>query len=163
MKKLHDLIMKNKNGGYDFAGVEVSEYGQEHNKIDYGTLAKVVGAHILNNDIINFEVDYWETTSGSMYEIETTYYDEDYNEIDEDEAEELKKQGKEVIEEENEGDYKEFFQYYIISPSGADFLERFTEETVFYNNRLDIYLWAIDHLGTGWDYVLTPIEIEYEI
>lgn len=161
MKKYtNDLIVGWENGEICFCGKQISEYGLQHGFVDYATLSQAVGAMILNNDIINFDFDNWETTNGSLYETETIYYDEDYNEIDEDEAEELRKQGREVIEEENDGDYREFYQYYIITANGADFLERFTNETILYNEKLDVYLWAIDHFGTGWSCVLTEIEIK---
>lgn len=51
------------------------------------------------------------------------------------------------------------FQDYIISERGYEFLEEFTDELVFYNDKLDIYVWSITHFGTGWDYVLTNIEL----
>lgn len=55
---------------------------------------------------------------------------------------------------------KEFFQYYIISDNGAQVLEECTDETVYYSETLDMYIWAVDHFGTSWDYVLTDIPIE---
>ena len=51
------------------------------------------------------------------------------------------------------------FQDYIISESGYKFLEEFTDELVLYNYALDIYVWAITHFGTSWDYVLTDIKL----
>lgn len=51
------------------------------------------------------------------------------------------------------------FQDYIISEQGYKFLEEYTDEIVFYNYKLDIYVWGITHFGTGWDYVLTDIEL----
>lgn len=63
-------------------------------------------------------------------------------------------------EEENEdGYFLDVYQYYIITESGARFLEDFTEELVFYNEELDMYLWGITHFGTSWDYVLTDIKL----
>lgn len=53
----------------------------------------------------------------------------------------------------------EIYQYYIISYEGYEFLSRFTDEIVFYNEKLDIYLWGITHFGTSWDYVLTDIKL----
>lgn len=52
------------------------------------------------------------------------------------------------------------FQDYMISESGYKFLEENTDEIVFYNEKLDIYVWGITHFGTSWDYVLTDIAIE---
>ena len=57
-------------------------------------------------------------------------------------------------------EYAEVFQYYIIDDNGADILKRYTDELVYYNENLDMYLWGITHWGTGWDYVLTNISYE---
>lgn len=62
----------------------------------------------------------------------------------------------------DEGSPLEAFQYYIISSTGAEILRRWTDEIVYYNEDLDIYLWCVTHYGTSWDYVLTNIEIEEE-
>lgn len=51
------------------------------------------------------------------------------------------------------------FQDYIISEQGYKLLEELTDELVFYNEKLDIYVWAITHFGTSWDYVLTDVEL----
>lgn len=51
------------------------------------------------------------------------------------------------------------FQDYIISQSGYEFLAECTDEIVFYNEKLDVYLWGIIHFGTSWDYVLTDIKL----
>lgn len=52
-----------------------------------------------------------------------------------------------------------FFNDYIISEYGYEFLRDYTDEVVFYNEKLDVYIWAIDHYGTSWDYVLTDIKL----
>lgn len=63
-------------------------------------------------------------------------------------------------EEENEyGEYREVYQYYIITESGYRFLEEYTDELVYYNRELDMYIWGITHFGTSWDYVLTDIKL----
>ena len=62
-------------------------------------------------------------------------------------------------EEGVEGEYLEIYQYYIITYSGYKFLERYTDEIVYYNEELDMYLWGITHFGTSWDYVLTDIQL----
>lgn len=54
---------------------------------------------------------------------------------------------------------KMVFQDYIISDQGYKLLEELTDELVFYNKKLDIYVWAITHFGTSWDYVLTDVEL----
>lgn len=62
-------------------------------------------------------------------------------------------------DEEND-EYAEIYQYYIISNSGAKVLEYWTDEIVYYNERLDMYVWGVTHWGTSWDYVLTDIEVK---
>ena len=54
------------------------------------------------------------------------------------------------------------FQDYIISEEGYKILKDYTDEVVFYNENLDMYIWSIDHFGTSWDYVLTDIELTEE-
>ena len=60
----------------------------------------------------------------------------------------------------NEHDeYYDIYQYYIISESGYQFLDEFTDEIVYYNADLDMYLWGITHFGTSWAYVLTDLKL----
>ena len=63
------------------------------------------------------------------------------------------------MEEDDEGNYKEVYQYYIVSDGGARILTDHTNEIVYYHEELDMYLWGITHFGTSWDYVLTDIEL----
>lgn len=51
------------------------------------------------------------------------------------------------------------FQDYIISEYGYRILSNYTDEIVFYNEKLDMYIWGITHYGTSWDYVLTDIKL----
>lgn len=62
-------------------------------------------------------------------------------------------------DEEND-EYYQVFQYFIISSEGYKILSRFTDEIVYYNEELDLYVWGVTHCGTSWDYVLTDIKIE---
>lgn len=133
-----------------FCGNEVSAYGKEHGYIDYRTLAKAFDA-VLANDIIpktSGVIGYWETVNGD----EARYYNEDGEEITREEY------------DENGGDeeYKDVYQYYIISANGYSILSDYTDEIVFYNEELDMYVWGVTHWGTSWDYVLTDIRIEME-
>ena len=61
--------------------------------------------------------------------------------------------------EDEYGAYYDIYQHFIISESGYEFLKEFTDEIVFYNEKLDMYLWGITHFGTSWDYVLTDIKL----
>ena len=173
-----------------FCGNKISDYGIEYKHVDYATLAKSFDC-VLSNDIIeltNYIVGEWETVNG----YDCYYEDKDGNVLEYEEMEEKKDELEEKIseleekKEETEDEktidelqeeieelleeidelqeehYKEFYQYYIISSSGAEILQDYTHETVFYNEKLDLYVWAIDHYGTSWDYVLTEIPIELE-
>jgi hypothetical protein len=61
------------------------------------------------------------------------------------------------------GEFREMvFQDYIISEYGYEFLQEYTDELVFYNEKLDIYVWAVTHFGTSWDYVLTDVKLVKE-
>lgn len=53
-------------------------------------------------------------------------------------------------------DYLDFYQYFIVDNCGARILEE-AGETVWVNERLDLYVWGVTHWGTSWDYVLTNI------
>ena len=67
-------------------------------------------------------------------------------------------------EEENaDGYFYDVYQYYIITYNGARLLGEFTDELVFYNEELDMYLWGITHFGTSWDYVLTDIKLKVHL
>lgn len=58
------------------------------------------------------------------------------------------------------GEFKTMvFQDYIISEYGYKILRDYTDELVFYNENLDVYVWAVTHYGTSWDYVLTNIKL----
>lgn len=62
-----------------------------------------------------------------------------------------------------EEDYPpEIFQYYIISDEGADILQTYTNEIVFYNDSLNMFVWGVCHYGTAWDYVLTDVPVVLE-
>lgn len=61
---------------------------------------------------------------------------------------------------EEDDSYLDVYQYYIISESGAELLKYWTDELVWYNEKLDMYVWGVTHFGTSWSYVLTDIKIE---
>ena len=61
--------------------------------------------------------------------------------------------------EDEDGEYYEIYQYYIVSDFGYNILERYTDEIVYYNEKLDMYVWGITHYGTAWSHVLTNIKL----
>lgn len=139
--------MENKKYYDTYYGCKVSRYGLENGKVDYACLREAIGGCVLCN---NMEKRYLEPISGEMFR----YYDIDngYEEITREEAEE-----KDMccIEEET----IDIYQWYIISDYGAEILMRETDEIVLYDEELDVYVWAVTHYGTSWDYVLTDIDL----
>lgn len=134
--------------------------------------------HILNNDIIGATgFDDWEQENGiidnyddierlnnEMHDIELDL-DDPIRDFDEDERAELEQRIEEIKEEIDEleaEEEQEIYQYFIISEAGADILKDYTNEIVYYNSRLDMYVWGVTHWGTSWDYVLTDIKIELD-
>lgn len=61
--------------------------------------------------------------------------------------------------DEEADEYVNIYQYYIIDEQGANILQELTNEIIYYNSKLDVYLWAIDHFGMSWNYVLTNVKI----
>lgn len=55
---------------------------------------------------------------------------------------------------------EEVFQWYIVDDWGARLLQDINQ-IVYYNKKLDMYLWGVAHYGTSWDYVLTDIAIDW--
>lgn len=116
-----------------FFGNAISEYGIQNGYIDYRTLAKSFDA-VLNNEI------FFKTFDRFYWDLVNGC---DYDEETENTA--------------------EIFQWYIISDRGAEILQEYTNEIVYYNEELDMYLWGVTHYGTAWDYVLTDIKITKEV
>ena len=114
--------------GKYFCGNEISAYGQEHNYLDYATFAKAFDA-VLNNNIME---EGWNIGNGWEL-VNGSDYDEENDE------------------------YTEVFQWFIVSDSGAQMIQDYTNEILYYHEELDIYLWGVTHYGTSWDYVLMDI------
>ena len=43
--------------------------------------------------------------------------------------------------------------------NGADIINEYTDDPLYYNEELDMYLWGITHFGTAWSYVLTDVKL----
>ena len=117
-----------KLAGKFFCGNEISAYGQENNRLDYATFAKAFDA-VLNNNIFSMG---WGIGNGWEL-VNGSDYDEETEE------------------------YNEVFQWFIVSDSGAQMIQDYTDEILYYHEELDIYLWGITHFGTSWNYVLMDI------
>lgn len=165
----------NKLAGTYFCGNEASEYAKEQGYLDYATFAKAFDA-VLNNDIIakTQEIGYWEEENGMIdnsEEIENLEnkldnLDYELSSLDDDEEEirninsEIKEIQKRIEELEEEQDYqREIYQYYIVSDKGAEIIQAYTNDPLFYNEELDMYVWGVTHCGTSWSYVLTDVKL----
>ena len=122
------MVNNFKLAGKYFCGNEISAYGQEHNRLDYATFAKAFDA-VLNNNIFNMG---WNIGNGWEL-VNGSDYDEE-------------------TEEE-----QDVFQWFIVSDSGAQMIQDYTDEILYYHEELDVYLWGVTHYGTSWDYVLMDI------
>ena len=141
MRYIHKIWINKEN---------LSTYELENGYISYNTLAKEMGSVILNNNIMKEHYEDFEIENGSDY----YYYDSETDEIIE--PDEATDEQVDQLDQE----YCEFFQYYIITARGARILEDNTNQTVWYSEKLDMYLWGISHFGTSWDYVLTDVKID---
>ena len=122
------MVNNFKLAGKYFCGNEISAYGQEHNRLDYATFAKAFDA-VLNNSIFDAG---WNMGNGWEL-INGSDYDEDT------------------------GEEQEIFQWFIVSDNGAQMIQDYTDEILYYHEDLDVYLWGVTHWGTSWDYVLMDI------
>ena len=128
-------------------GAKVSDYGLERGYLDYRALAQIIGDCILNNYIRPAsEYGEWELVSGN----DCFGLDIDGRECD--------LYSDECVDTV----YYDIYQDYIITEQGANFLFRYTDEIVYYNSEIDMYIWGITHYGTSWDYVLTNIKLVKE-
>lgn len=154
-----------------YYGNAISEYGLKNGYVDYATLAKCFDA-VLNNDIMNltYDIGSWEQVSGI---IDNTDEIEELEEKRDELEEENENNPSQIIENEINGindqieelereqdDDQEVFQWFIVDDWGARLLQQETNEIVYYNDKLDMYLWGVTHCGTSWDYVLTSIKID---
>lgn len=173
-----------------FYGNEISQYGIKYGYVDYRALAKSFDA-VLNNSIIEntYNIGYWEQVSGFIdnsdkietkenkindlqgvkeylkkkqekYSTSNNMYELLQKIIDHADNNQDKLQDEISNLEREQDEQQEIFQYYIVSDQGAEILKD-TDEILFYNNDLDMYVWGVTHYGTAWDYVLTNIKIDW--
>ena len=109
-------------------------------------IAKIVGDMVMNDHVLSI-VDDWELINGDDMYI-----------VDEETSKELTKEEKEAY---RNGQYPrevsespvDIYQYFIIDDTGADYLMRHTDEIIYYSEKLEMYIWAIDEFGTPWENV----------
>ena len=164
-----------------FCGKEISAYGLQNNRVDYATLAAAFDA-VLNNNIISVTGwENWEQENGFVdnsdeiekleeqrANIETTLSDIENGlteNIDPAEVDEMRERLDEITDEiealeDDENYLPDVYQWYIIDDNGARLLEEYTNEIVYYNDELDMYVWGVTHFGTSWAYVLTDIKVD---
>ena len=157
-----------------FYGNRISPYGLERGYLDYSTLAKAFDA-VLVNDITKL---FYSTLNGEYIEPEQVngYIDnsEEIEELqeriselmeeneDESKTEEIEELQDRINELEDEQEYQpEIYQYFIVSASGAEILQEYTNDPLYYIEALDMYIWGVTHYGTSWDYVLTDIKLDW--
>lgn len=112
--------------------------------ISYSELARRVGDCILNNEI--------HSQLGGEYEFELFNGSDSYCYVHETK--------EECEKDDSKCDYEstDVYQEYIITQSGAEYLQEYTDEIVYYCDKLGIYLWGITHFGTSWTHVHTRIK-----
>ena len=54
---------------------------------------------------------------------------------------------------------QEIFQFFIIDDCGAKILQELTDEILFYNEELDMWVWGITFYGISWSECCTNIKI----
>lgn len=170
-------MSRRKLAGTYFCGNEASDYAKEQGYLDYATLAKGFDA-VMNNSIMEIAnangIGYWEQENGiidnsdEIEELENQIEEkesekESYGEVDdefkaiEEEIEELETRIEEL---QNQQDYPpEVFQWFIVGENGADIIKEYTDDPLYYNEELDMYLWGITHFGTAWSCVLTDVKL----
>lgn len=171
-------MKRNKLYGTTFCGNEASDYAKEQGYLDYATFAKAFDA-VLNNSIMEntCEIGFWEQENGiidNTEEVEALkeeitdienrlefLTDEEIEETQmlQEEIDSIQEQIEELDEEQGRSYNQEIFQYYIVSDQGAEMIKQYTEDTLFYNETLDMYVWGITHYGTAWGYVLTDVKL----
>ena len=156
-------MKRNKLYGTTFCGNEASGYAKEQGYLDYATFAKSFDA-VMNNSIMEntFQIGYWEQENGiidNSEEIEELEKQlEDLGEGSE-KYEDIQEQIEELEEEQEQSYNQDIFQYFIVSDQGAEMIKQYTEDPLFYNETLDMYVWGITHYGTAWSYVLTDVNL----
>lgn len=178
IKRMVNKMKRESIKGNYFYGEKCSDYAIKNGYVDYRTLAKAFDAVLCNDitklfyneigrDFIEPEmVNGYIDNSDDIEQLQNQYdeileqYKQEQDPIKEKELENKMDEIQEQIEDLEQDNQQEIFQYYFISDAGAEILKIWTDEIVYYIDYLDIYIWGVTHYGTSWDYVLTNIKIE---
>lgn len=171
-------MKRNKLYGTTFCGNEASDYAKKCGRLDYATFAKAFDA-VLNNSIMEntCEVGFWNQENGiidnseevdaleqEIIDIENQFDFLTVEEIEEvemlqEKIDSIQEQIEELKEEQEQSYNQDIFQYFIVSDQGAEMIKQYTDDPLFYNENLDMYVWGVTHCGTSWDYVLTDVKL----
>jgi len=160
-----------------YYGNPVSQYGLEHNKVDYATFSKAFNHVFCDFEALTKAAEYdFEPVGGSelYYELDGITYTPDEMEEKKKELEAHLQELEEMeetpdtleeiasiendLEELQDEKYYDVFQWFIVPENALPILEE-NNEVVYYSDTLNLYVWGITHYGTSWDYVLTDISI----
>jgi hypothetical protein len=147
---------------------EISQYGQQCGYLDYATLAKSFDAVPVNDITKLFYSDvngeYIEPEQINGYIDNSDAIEELREQIDAlEDPEQIAALEDQIDDLEREQDeQRDIYQYYIISSAGADIIETYTNDPLFYLDFLDCYIWGVTHYGTGWSCVLTDVKLSLE-
>ena len=135
-------MKRNKLYGTTFCGDEASDYAKENGYLDYATFSKAFDA-VINNSIMEntCEIGFWEQENGII-----------------DNSEEVEALKEEITDIENRLEIltdEEIEE----ADQGAEMIKQYTDDPLFYNETLDMYVWGITHYGTNWGYVLTDVKL----
>ena len=154
-----------------YYGNAISEYGIEHGYVDYATLAECFDA-VSNDNIMSLTCDIgsWKQASGTIDNSdEIEELEEKRDELEEENENspsqilenEINEINEQIEQLESEQDKEpEVHQWFIVDDFGARLLQEINE-IVYYNEKLDMYVWGVTHYGTSWDCVLTSIKIDW--
>lgn len=144
--------------GTYFYGHEASDYAKKNGYLDYAAFEKAFNA-VLNNNIMDFtnenNIGFWEQENGEIdnsdeidnlksqiEEIEDKMEDNDKNSNDyktfKKEIDEMNNRINELQEQQD--NLPEVFQWFIVNDAGADIIKRYTNDPLYYNNDLDIFV-----------------------
>ena len=170
-------MSRRKLAGTYFCGNEASDYAKEQGYLDYATLAKGFDA-VMNNSIMEIAnangIGYGEQENGIIdnsdviggLENQIEEVEEKMENVNEDSDDykaferEIDEMNDRINELQNQQDYPpEVFQWFIVDDNGANIVKEYTDDPLYYNKALDMYLWGITHFGTSWSYVLTDVKL----